>query len=195
MNQVTDRIVRCSECGTKNKIPEDKVSSVAKCGKCHAELELTDTKSNTAGAYTFRCMECKTRNRVPADKINNEPSCGKCSAVLPTGELFKPQPVMVTDSNFDETVLNSPLPVLLFCWAPWCPSCGTVAPVIDEFAGESKGKIRVGKVNIDANRMIASKFNILSVPYLFVFDNGQMRESLPGGLQKHQIMMKMAQYL
>ena len=195
MNQTTDRIVRCSECGTKNKIPEDKIGSVAKCGKCRSKLKLVDTKNDTAGNYTLRCMECKTRNRVPSDKIDSDPSCGKCGAELPTKELFKPQPVMVTDSNFDETVLNSPLPVLLFCWAAWCPTCGAVAPVIDEFARESKGKIRVGKVNIDANRMIASKFNILSVPYLFIFDNGQMKESLPGGLPKHEIMMKMARYL
>ena len=195
MNQSTNRIVRCSECGTKNKIPEDKLSALPKCGKCHAKLDPTGRKNDTAENFTLRCTECKTRNRVPADKIDSGPSCGKCGAVLPIKELFKPQPLIVTDSNFDETVLNSPLPVLLFCWAAWCPTCGTVAPIIDEFAAESKGKIRVGKVNIDANRMIASKFNILSVPYLFIFDNGQMKESLPGGLQKHQIMMKMAQFI
>ena len=69
------------------------------------------------------------------------------------------------------------------------------APIIDEFAAETKGKVRVGKINVDANPMLSSKFNILSVPFLFIFDNGQMKESMPGGLQKHDLMMKMAKYV
>jgi thioredoxin-like negative regulator of GroEL len=70
-----------------------------------------------------------------------------------------------------------------------------VAPIIDQFAVESKGKVRVGKLNVDASPMLASKYNIMSVPFLFIFDNGQMKESMPGGLQKHDMMMKMAPYL
>ncbi len=70
-----------------------------------------------------------------------------------------------------------------------------MAPIIDQFAVESKGKVRVGKLNVDANPMLASKFSILSVPFLFIFDNGQMKESMPGGLQKHELMMKMAPYI
>ena len=70
-----------------------------------------------------------------------------------------------------------------------------MAPIIDQFGVESKGKIRVGKVNIEASQQLAAKFNILSVPFLFIFDNGQLRESLPGALQKHDIMMKMAPYI
>jgi len=53
---------------------------------------------------------------------------------------------MVTDSNFDNLVLKSPLPVLLFAWAPWCPSCKTSIPIIDDYAKDAKGKIRVGAV-------------------------------------------------
>ncbi len=70
-----------------------------------------------------------------------------------------------------------------------------MAPIIDQFAVESKGKVRVGKLNVDANPMLASKFSILSVPFLFIFDNGQMKESMPGGLQKQELMMKMAPYI
>ena len=102
---------------------------------------------------------------------------------------------MVSESNFDPKVLKSPLPVLLFAWAPWCTTCTAVAPIIDEFAAEAKSKFRVGKLNVETNPMLASKFNILSVPFLFIFDNGQMKESMPGGLQKHELMIKMAKYL
>ena len=70
-----------------------------------------------------------------------------------------------------------------------------MAPIVDQFAVESKGKVRVGKVNVDSSPMLASKYNIMSVPFIFIFDNGQMKESMPGGLQKHDMMMKMAPYV
>ena len=70
-----------------------------------------------------------------------------------------------------------------------------MAPIIDQFAVESKGKVRVGKVNVDSSPMLASKYNIMSVPFIFIFDNGQMKESMPGGLQKHDMMMRMAPYI
>ncbi len=70
-----------------------------------------------------------------------------------------------------------------------------MVPIIDDFAREAKGKVRVSKVNIDANPMLASKFNIMSVPFIFIFDGGQMKASQPGALQKHDLMIKMAPYL
>ena len=70
-----------------------------------------------------------------------------------------------------------------------------MAPIIDQFGVDSKGKVRVAKINVDASPVLASKFNIMSVPFLFIFDNGEMRESGPGGLQKHELMMKMAPYI
>jgi thioredoxin 1 len=70
-----------------------------------------------------------------------------------------------------------------------------LAPIIDQFGVESKGKVRVGKLNIDVNQNLASQFNILSVPFLYIFDNGDLKESMPGGMQKHDLMMKMAPYI
>ena len=70
-----------------------------------------------------------------------------------------------------------------------------MAPIIDQFGVESKGKVRVGKINVEASPVLASKYNIMSVPFYFIFDNGQMKESMPGGLQKHDMMMKMAPYI
>ena len=195
MNDLTAVIKQCPVCNTRNKIPADKVDANPICGKCRSPLGAAAAAGDSSVSYTIRCLECKARNRLPAHKIDAGAKCGKCGAALSTSELFIPQPVMVTDANFENMVMSSPLPVLLFCWAPWCPTCGAVAPIIDDFARESKGKIRVGKVNIDTNQQIAARFNILSVPYLFIFDNGRLKESLPGGMQKHQLMMKMAHYL
>jgi thioredoxin-like negative regulator of GroEL len=83
----------------------------------------------------------------------------------------------------------------MFAWAPWCPTCRTFIPVIDEFARDSQGKIRVGKVNVDQNPGLSSRFNIMSVPQILVFDRGELAETLPGSLQKHELMMKMTPYL
>jgi thioredoxin 2 len=188
-------IVRCTACGAANRIPAEKTGIAAKCGKCHALLPAEQRKEAPGEAVKMRCTQCGAKNKIPAGKLDAGGKCGKCGALLNTEELFEPQPVMVTDTNFDVKVLKSPLPVLLFAWAPWCPTCGSVTPIIDEFASSAKGKIRVGKINVDTNPMLASKYNIMSVPFLFIFDNGQMKESMPGGLQKHDLMMKMAPYI
>jgi thioredoxin 2 len=196
MNQETTEIVRCPSCSAGNRLSPERIgSAAAKCGKCRAALFPQSTAAGPGGGYKIRCPECRARNRVPGDRLDSGPKCGRCGARLPTQELFVPQPVLVTDGNFDAKVLASPLPVLVFAWAPWCPSCGSVAPIIEKFAAESKGRIRVGKVNVDANPSLAARFNIMSVPFLFVFDRGELRESFPGGLQKHELMLKMAPYI
>lgn len=195
MEQAFHQIIRCAACGTKNKMPAERADAAARCGRCGQALQTNGNPGQAVGSYTLRCENCSTKNRVPAGRIDAAPKCGRCATALPIRELFTPQPVMVTDDNFEKTVLAAPLPVLMYCWAPWCPTCGSVTPIIDEFARDSKGKVRVGKINIDANRNTAARYNVLSVPYLFVFDNGKMRESMPGGLPKHELMMKMAHYL
>ncbi len=195
MNNPSTYIVGCPSCGATNRIPENRIGVAAKCGKCHTELPTDEKSIRPEEAFKMRCAQCSAKNRIPQSKLKAGAKCGKCSSQLNTDELFVPQPIMITDANFDEKVVKSPLPVLMFAWAPWCTTCGTVAPIIDQFASESKGKIRVAKLNVDGNPTLASKFNILSVPFLFIFDNGQMKESMPGGLQKHDIMMKMAPYI
>jgi thioredoxin 2 len=190
-----DPIVRCSECGAANRIPAEKIGTTARCGKCHTLLPAEPKKAAPSEVFKMRCTACGAKNKIPAAKIDSGGKCGKCGALLKTQELFEPQPLMVTDGNFDAKVLKSPLPVLLFAWAPWCTGCQAAAPIIDEFASDAKGKVRVGKVNVESNPMLASKFNILSVPFLFIFDNGQMKESMPGALQKHELMLKMSHYL
>lgn len=105
------------------------------------------------------------------------------------------QPVMVSEHNFDNVVLKSPLPVLVYAWATWCPTCKTAAPVIDDFAKDAQGKIRVAKLNVDSSPTLSSKYNILSVPQLLVFDNGRLQETMPGAMPKPEIMIKMACYL
>ncbi|MGD8991973.1 MAG: thioredoxin domain-containing protein, partial [Desulfobacterales bacterium] len=138
MDQSNYHIVRCVECGAANRIPAEKTGKVARCGKCRTALP-TDQKKTVAGeAVRLRCTECGTKNKIPAAKIDAGARCGRCGVALRTEELYVPQPLMITDSNFEHKVMKSPLPVLLFAWAPWCPTCGAVTPIIDEFAAQAK---------------------------------------------------------
>ena len=193
MEGSSTRIISCSQCGARNRVPLEKTGARAKCGKCGTPLPVEEKPGQDA--FKFRCMQCGARNRIPADRIESNPVCGKCKKPLATEELFLPQPLLVTDGDFETKILKSPLPALVFAWAPWCPTCRAFTPVIDDFAKDSLGKIRVGKVNVDQNPGLSSRFNILSVPQILVFDHGELTETLAGSLQKHEIMMKMAPYL
>ena len=146
-------------------------------------------------SYIIRCAACGTKNRIPVEKIGENATCGKCKTPLETDVLLSGRPVMVSDQDFDDKVLKSPLPVLLYAWATWCGTCKTTAPMIDELARDAKGRVRVAKINVDANPMTSSKYNILSLPYLLIFDNGKLKEHFPGVVSKQEIMMKMARYL
>ena len=167
----------------------------AKCGKCGAPFETHPKKGDRFESYLLRCSECGKKNRIPSTRIDDGAKCGDCGSDIRTDVLFMREPILITDNNFDDEVSHSPLPFLLVAWAPWCPTCRTFLPVMDDFAKDAKGKVRVGKVNVDDNPMLSSKFNILSVPQLFIFDRGQMKESIPGALQKHEIMMQMSHYI
>ncbi len=195
MENNTQHLVICSACGAKNRIRPEKIKGVPKCGKCGATLDIEKTGGERGKSYFFRCTACKTRNRIPSEKLNAGAKCGKCGAMLDTDELFAVQPLMISESNFDQKVLGSPIPVLLFAWANWCPTCRAAMPAIDAYAKDAKGKIRVGKLNVDSSQKLSSTYNILSVPQILVFDNGRLLETMPGAMQKHEIMMKMARYL
>ena len=89
-----------------------------------------------------------------------------------------------TDNNFDEQALNSDIPVLVDFTATWCGPCKMLSPIIDELAKEYEGKIKIGKLDTDANRNTSSKYNIMSVPTLLFIKDGKVVDTAVGVLPK-----------
>ena len=94
--------------------------------------------------------------------------------------------ITITNENFNEEVINSAKPVLLDFWASWCGPCRMVAPIVDEIA-EERGDIKVGKVNVDEQPELASKFGVTSIPTLVVMENGKIKNQTVGARPKNQI--------
>ncbi len=90
------------------------------------------------------------------------------------------KPVNVSDQSFQEEVLKSKTLVLVDFWAPWCGPCRMVAPVLDELAGSYEGKVKVAKVNVDENPDTASRYGVMSIPTLILFNNGAPQETMVG---------------
>jgi thiol-disulfide isomerase/thioredoxin len=194
MEQTAAELIQCTKCGANNRIPLERINSQAKCGRCHAPLPMGDHDGRGTN-YVIRCSECAAKNRLHSHKLGDHPKCAKCGARLRAQELLEPQPILITDHDFPDKVLKSALPVLVFAMSPTCPSCTMVAPSIEAIARKYKGRLKVGRLNVQTSPNLAAKFDILSVPYLLVFDRGQLLESSPGALHKGQIEALVSRHL
>lgn|SRR5690606_25916468 len=93
----------------------------------------------------------------------------------------------VTDASFENEVLKAEGPVLVDFWAEWCGPCKMIAPVLDELADEYAGKLKVCKLDIDANPETAPRFNVKGIPTLIIFKNGNVEAKKVGALSKSQL--------
>jgi thioredoxin 1 len=103
-------------------------------------------------------------------------------------------PIILTDSNFNSEVAKHNLLVVDF-WAPWCGPCRMVSPLIEELAAEYAGEVTFGKLNVDDNRMVPSRFGVRGIPTLMVFKGGKVVNTLVGACSKAHIESKFKPYM
>src|SRR5271165_1591603 len=97
----------------------------------------------------------------------------------------------VTDNSFEQDVLKAEVPVLVDFWAPWCGPCRMVAPVVEEIAQERADELKVVKLNIDENQNTAIQFNVMSIPTLILFRNGQPAKTVIGAYPKKKLVAEL----
>jgi thioredoxin 2 len=141
----------------------------------------------------IRCTACGATNRVPRENAKRglKLVCGRCKTPLPVRDRV----VTITDATFVADVEQSPLPVLLDLWAPWCGPCRLIAPVVEDLAVEMAGRVRVGKLNIDENPVTAQRFNVRSIPTLLAFKAGREVDRIVGVRPKSEIIQRLEHIL
>jgi thioredoxin 1 len=103
--------------------------------------------------------------------------------------------VAITDQNFESEVIQSNVPVLIDFWATWCGPCKTIAPHIDQIAVENNGRLKVGKLDVDQNIEVSTRFGIQGIPTLLLFKGGEVVEKLVGAHPKAAILAKIQPHL
>jgi len=173
-------IVRCLNCGTKNRITKEHINDRPTCGKCHAPLD----------EMIIHCLHCGTKNRMPENRLDDRPLCGKCgSALVIDGSSGAPVDVM--DASFSRDVTEAAGIVLVDCWAPWCAPCRMVAPILDELAQKYAGRVKIAKLNVDENPQTSARFEVRSIPTMLLFRDGNLVDRLVGALPAAEIERKL----
>ncbi len=105
------------------------------------------------------------------------------------------QIVHLSDATFDETINGADKPVLVDFWAEWCGPCKMIAPVLEEIASENGQKLQIAKLNVDDNPNTAMRFNVMSIPTLLVFKDGEAVKRLVGAKGKGQLLQDLAEFV
>jgi thioredoxin 2 len=176
-----EMVIRCLNCGTKNRIPKTRLHDRPLCGKC----------GNPLDEIIIRCLSCGAKNRIPENRLNEKPRCGKCGVPLVFAKDHG-RPFDVNDFNFEREVLTVAVPVIVDCWAPWCAPCLRMSPILDELAAKYAGGIFIAKLNVDESPQTASRYNIKSIPTLLFFNGGELVDSLVGVLPRAAIEQHIA---
>jgi thioredoxin-like negative regulator of GroEL len=141
-----------------------------------------------------KCATCGTLNKVPADKEGSTGKCGQCGgefvAHKTPGKAFD-----VGDADFHIEVLDSPVPVLLEFWAPSCGHCVSMAQVLDELAGDYRGRLKVAKMDVMKNRRIPADFEVRGTPMFVLFKGGRPATRFVGSMPKSEIISQVEPHL
>lgn len=98
---------------------------------------------------------------------------------------------LFTDVNFQDEVIKSDVPVLVDFYADWCGPCKMIAPIVEQLAGEYEGKVKIGKLDVDASGVTAQTYRVMSIPTLLIFKNGEVVDTIVGAVPKNQLEAKL----
>lgn len=126
---------------------------------------------------TLACQFCATLNQVDLSRHGQGPKCAECGK-----PFLLDRPVKVEEDNFDATVLQAEVPVLVDFYADWCAPCRQMAPIIDEIAQANAGKLLVAKVDTDRAPRVGQRYGIRSIPFFARFEQGQMVKNVVGAV-------------
>ncbi len=128
------------------------------------------------GPVILRCPVCRTLNRVPFEKLGAHPACGQCKTPID----FPRAPFSATASTFERELYDWPEYVLLEFWAKWCGFCRAAEPVVNDLAAWRAGRLKVVKVDVDAEQDLARRFTVKATPTFILFKNGTQLARMDG---------------
>jgi thioredoxin 2 len=136
-------------------------------------------ESNADSPVIAACSACGVKNRILRARLGDDPTCGRCKK-----KVFPRAPVTITDATWKTEVEDSPIPVLVDFWAPWCGPCRAVAPMLESVAGERAGQLKIGKLNVDENPRSAARFAVQAIPTMILFRGPLEVDQIRGALPK-----------
>lgn len=136
------------------------------------------------------CPHCKSVNNIPVKESYKKANCGKCKS-----SLLETKPMELTDSSFDEVIVNSDIPVIVDFWAPWCGPCKMMGPNFERSASKFPLKALYTKVNTENEQNLGARFGIRSIPTIIVFKNSKEVHRVSGALDEVSLNNLASQFI